>query len=85
MTKPQTRHAWQVVDHFKAMLSATGRQHVGEKHFQELALLIEAAIDSALLEENANCVSELEQVLDRMKRRGEHFEEDADAAQLVNR
>jgi hypothetical protein len=47
--------------------------------------LIEAAIDSALLEENANCVSELEQVLDRMKRRGEHFEEDADAAQLVNR
>ncbi|MGW8310524.1 MAG: hypothetical protein ACWGNB_05620, partial [Thiogranum sp.] len=61
---------------------APGRQHVGEKHFQELALLIEAAINSALLEENANYVAELEQILQRMKRSGERFE---DSAQIVNR
>jgi hypothetical protein len=58
---------------------------VGEKHFQELALLIEAAINSALLEENANYVAELEQVLQRMKRSGERFEEDASSAQIVSR
>jgi hypothetical protein len=85
MTKAQIRHAEQAVDQFKAMLSATGRQHVGEKHFQELALLIEAAINSALLEENANYVAELEQVLQRMKRSGERFEEDASSAQIVSR
>jgi len=85
MTKSQTRHAEQVVDQFRQMLSATGRQHVGEKHFAELALLIEAAIDAALLEENANYVSELEQILRRMKRSSDHFDDEAGSAQVVNR
>lgn len=85
MTKSQTRHAEQVVDQFRELLSATGRQHVGEKHFAELALLIEAAIDAAVLEENANYVCELEQILRRMKRSGDHFDDEAGSAQVVNR
>jgi hypothetical protein len=80
MTKAQTRHAEQVVAQFKAMLSPSGRQHVAEKHFDELALLIEAAIDSALLEESANYVTELERLLHRMKRSGDRFEDETDAA-----
>ena len=64
-------------------MSATGRQHVGEKHFAELALLIEAAIDAALLDENAHYVAELERLLLRMKRSGEHFDVEPEAS-IVN-
>jgi hypothetical protein len=83
MTHSQTRHAERVVDQFKDLLSATGRQHVGEKHFAELALLIESAIDAALLDENAHYVSELERLVLRMKRSGEHFDDEAGSS-VVN-
>jgi hypothetical protein len=79
MTQSQTRHAERVVSQFKDLLSPTGRQHVGEKHFAELALLIEAAIDAALLDENAHYVAELERLCQRMKRSGEHFDDEAAA------
>jgi hypothetical protein len=84
MTQSQTRHAERVVGQFREMLSATGRQHVGEKHFAELALLIEAAIDAALLDENAHYVSELERLVRRMQRSGEHFDTEAGSPQVVN-
>jgi hypothetical protein len=84
MTQSQTRHAERVVSQFKDMLSATGRQHVGEKHFADLALLIEAAIDAALLDENAHYVSELERLCQRMKRSGEHFDAESAASQALN-
>lgn len=82
MSKSQAAHAERVVDQFKSLLSATGRQHVGEKHFAQLALLIESAIDSTVLEENAHYVAELEKIVSRMKRSGEHF--DDEATQAVN-
>ena len=83
MSKSQTAHAQHVVDQFKTLLSATGRQHVGEKHFAQLALLIEAAIDAAVLEENAYFVGELEKIVGRMKRSGEHFDDEPGASRAV--
>jgi hypothetical protein len=80
MSKSQAAHAERVVSQFKQLLSATGRQHVGEKHFAQLALLIESAIDATVLEENARYVAELERIVARMKRSGEHFDDEADRA-----
>lgn len=84
MSQSQTVHAQKVVDQFKTLLSVTGRQHVGEKHFAELALLIEAAIDAAVLEENAHYVAELEKIVARMKRSGEHFDDEPGNFRAVN-
>jgi hypothetical protein len=84
MTQSQTRHAERVVDQFRALLSSTGRQHVGEKHFAELSLLIEAAIDAALLDENAHYVSELQRLVHRMQRSAEHFDDQAGSSQVIN-
>jgi hypothetical protein len=83
MSKSQTAHAERVVHQFKDLLSVTGRQHVGEKHFEQLALLIESAIDAAVLDENAKYVSELERIVSRMKRSAEHFDDEPGATQAA--
>ena len=85
MSKSQTEHAEKVVRQFKELLSVTGRQHVGEKHFAQLSLLIEAAIDAAVLEENARYVAELEKIVARMKRSGEHFDDENSAVEAMAR
>lgn len=59
MSKSQTEHAHQVVEAFKTKLSKSAIEHVGQKHFEDLALLIESAIDSSVL-------MELETVADRV-------------------
>lgn len=73
MSKPQTEHAARVVTRFKQMLSAAGQQ-VGKQHFDELELLIESAIDSAVLEETEHFADQLEQMAHEMRRRAERFE-----------
>ena len=45
MAQKQTQHARDVVNAFKEKLSRSGIDHVGQKHFDELQLLIESAID----------------------------------------
>jgi hypothetical protein len=84
MSHSQTAHAEKVVAQFKELLSVTGRQHVGEKHFAQLALMIEAALDAALLDENAHYVAELETIVRRMKRSGDHFDDESGTSQAVN-
>lgn len=59
MSKNQTSHALDVVNAFKEKLSKSGLDHVGQKHFDELQLLIESAIDSAVF-------LEMERVADRI-------------------
>jgi hypothetical protein len=73
MSKPQTEHAARVVARFKEMLSADGKQ-VGKPHLDELELLIESAIDSAVLEEAEHFADRLEQMAQEMRKRAERFE-----------
>lgn len=74
MSKPQAEHAERVVERFKQMLSTSGQQRVGQQHFEELVLLIESAIDSALLEETERFADQLEEMAQAMRRRAEHFD-----------
>ncbi len=53
-------HARKVVDQFKQLLSSQEVQCLEDEHFDELVLLIEAAIDAAVLDA-------LEKTADRME------------------
>ncbi len=75
MTKMQTRRARKVVDHFKQVLSASGRKAVSDTHFEELELMIESAIEAAILEDVANYAARLEKVIAEMKRSASTFDE----------
>jgi len=74
MSQPQREHARQVVERFRNMLSPSGRQHVGETHFDELALLVEAAISSAVLEAMESVADRLEAMANEMRKQAEHFD-----------
>ncbi len=75
MTKMQSTRARKVVEHFKQVLSPTGRRAVTESHFEELALMIESAIEAALLEEAANYAARLEELIAEMRRSATVFDE----------
>lgn len=73
MNRKHMPHAQHVVDAFKNKLSDSGRQHVGEKHFDELALLIESAISTAVLEEVEHAADALEEMAKKMRNNAEHI------------
>jgi hypothetical protein len=73
MDRKHFQHAAHVVDTFKEKLSESGRHHVGEKHFDELALLIESAISTAVLEEMERAANKLDQVASEMRNNAEHI------------
>ena len=55
----QSKHAHKVVKAFKKMIPEDAAKHLSEEYYEELALLIEAAIDSSLVEqlENAETIA----------------------------
>jgi len=75
MTKMQTKRAQKVVDHFRQVLSPSGRKAVTESHFEELTLMVESAIEAALLEEVASYAARLEEVIEEMKHNAATFDE----------
>jgi len=81
MARPQTRHAERVVQLFRDSLSKTGRQAVGEHHFEELTLMIESALDAAVLEEVAVYAAQLERLVDDMKHSTDRYDIDQESAE----
>ena len=75
MTKMQSTRAQKVVEHFKQVLSPSGRKAVSETHFEELALMIESSIEAAVLEEVAHYANRLEQLIVEMKHDAAIFDE----------
>ena len=55
-------HARKVVEQFKRLLSEQENQCLGEEHFDELVLLVEAAIDAAVLEALEKTADRIEQL-----------------------
>ncbi|HEB55727.1 MAG TPA: phosphatase [Gammaproteobacteria bacterium] len=74
MTHRHTDHAQQVVERFKEMISESGRQHIGQKHFDELTLLIESAISTAVLEELEIAADKMNSLAHQMRNYAEHFD-----------
>ncbi len=73
MTHKHLAHAEHIVDAFKGKLSKSGVEHVGEKHFDELSLLIESAISTAVLEEVEHAMDKVQQTLTSLRREVEHL------------
>ncbi len=55
-------HARKVVDQFKQLLSSQEIQCLEDEHFDELVLLIEAAIDAAVLDALEKTAERMEQL-----------------------
>ncbi len=74
MTHRHTRHAQQVVERFKEMISESGQQHIGQQHFDELTLLIESAMSSAVLDEMETAADKMDTLAHQMRNYAEHFD-----------
>ena len=65
------------------MLSESGRQHVGQAHFDELSLLIESAISSAVLEELEAAADKMDKLAHELRNAAEHFDAPDQPARLA--
>lgn len=74
MTQKQTQHAQQVVNAFKDRLSKSGIEHVGQKHFDELQLLIESAIDAAVFMEMERVADQVDSLAHSIRNAAERFD-----------
>ena len=73
MTHKHLAHAQRVVEAFKAKLSRSGREHVGDKHFDELTLMIESAISTSVLEEIEHAADKIQAVVEAVRKEAEHL------------
>ncbi len=73
MTHRHLSHARQVVEAFREKLSPSGRQHVGEGHFDELTLMVESAISTAVLEEMEHAADKVANLAREIRNRAEQL------------
>ena len=73
MTHKHLPHAQRVVNAFKEKLSQSGREHVGDKHFDELTLMIESAISTSVLEELEHAADKIQAVVESVRKEAEHL------------
>ncbi len=74
MSEHYENHANKVVAGFKTMLGDTLTAQVGEEHFGELALLIESAISSSILQELEKAADQVDSVADGLRKRAESYD-----------
>ncbi|MCG8313569.1 MAG: hypothetical protein MI976_10160 [Pseudomonadales bacterium] len=72
MTRQHLAHAEKVVNSFKKKLSETEVSGLGEEHFDELTLLIESAISSAVLDELEIAADKLHKFATGLQKHAEH-------------
>lgn len=74
MAHRHAEHAKRVVDNFKAVLSEDPGAKLNDNHFDELSVLIESAISSAVLDEMEQVVMKVEKLAHELQTTTEHFE-----------
>lgn len=66
MKRKELKHAEKIVAHFKNLLSEKNIEDIGDAHFDELSLMIEAAINASVLtvqERTADKVAKLAETI----------------------
>ena len=71
MTEKHLDHARKVVASFRKRLSRSGIEHVGEKHFDELELMVESAISTTVMSELERAADRVEELARSLRRSGE--------------
>jgi hypothetical protein len=74
MTQSQKTHAQKVADRFRKILEESGDQCLNDNHFDELSLLIESAIDAALIEKEEMIADRLQKLAQELRSDAEHFD-----------
>ena len=69
----RSKHAQQISDRFRDLLETAG-DSLPDKHYDELTLLIEAGIDTALVEFMEKTADELESFAKRVRGAAERFD-----------
>lgn len=69
----RTKHAQEVAARFRELVENKG-DTLPDSHYEELALLIEAAIDTALVEQLEGIAQKLESLTHELKNNAEFFD-----------
>ena len=69
----KTLHAQKITDRFRELVSEAG-DSLSEEHYDELALLIEAGIDTALVEHMEKMADKLQQLARSLRNDAEFFD-----------
>lgn len=69
----KTLHAQKITDRFRELVSEAG-DSLSEEHYDELALLIEAGIDTALVEHMEKMADKLQQLARALRNDAEFFD-----------
>ena len=72
MKRQHMAHAERVVSAFKQKLSSSEISGLGDQHLDELTLLIESAISSAVYDELENTALKLHQFASNLEKHAEH-------------
>ena len=70
----RTKHAQEVANRFKELVESAG-DSLAQNHYDELSLLIEAAIDTALVEQLESIGDKLDNLAHEMRHDAEFFEQ----------
>ena len=74
MSKHYEKHAEQVIDGFMNLLDEEVKSCISEADRGELAMLVEAAISTAALEQLENAADEIAALSDRLRSYAEHYD-----------
>lgn len=69
----QADHAQQMTDRFRELVNSSG-DSLGEEHYEELKLIIEAGIDTALVESMETIASQLKELAHDIQNKAEFFD-----------
>ena len=69
----KTEHAQKIVDRFRDLITTAGHT-LPEEHFDELVLLVEAGIDTALLERLEKMADKLQSMANAVRNDAEFFD-----------
>ncbi len=74
MSEHYERHAVQVSNAFIDLLDENAKAAITEEHRNELAMLVEAAISTAVLEEMERAADEVAALSKRLRQHAEHYD-----------
>lgn len=78
MSEHYEKHAVQVTNAFLDLLDQDARSKISEEHRNELAMLIEAAISTAVYDQLEHAADEIAALSKRLRHYAEHYDKAAD-------
>jgi len=73
MAQHSAKHAAEVVDQFKSLIGDAATASIDDEHFAELQLMIESAIDTAVLMRLERIATDIRHLAEQVKHDAEHY------------